>query len=772
MNLHHPTTHKRPAFKVPPTQPAPSVLEAAANSIKDVLGTDTHVRISVTEFAQLAEDRRKLQAVEAILRANEPTWTPTHKAAAALMYLDNKPIGNVIPSSHDPNTLAATLNIDVGTARKALHQMATAKVLDYDSKATPVNRYGEPLEHGVKMNKTHGDRFKRVVTITLPNQPVIKPLAATPAQEKDKAAKKQQRDELRELRTKLAALECPKCGQVGHLQIVCGECGCKLDATLETSESEFSVIETPAATNDIAETIAAATNDIRPYTDDEREQLQAQWDEARQRNIEAVQKWIISAATPDKSESDFSRTPATIAPTDETPCEQYAIGPAAADELHNELPTTPATPEPAAAAAASLEKSDSDVSKVLAVATLETSKIDVCNKENSKFDVSTFGTERRVTHDEPPPTTNERDVNPPAANISPAQLTQLLGNEVRYIAAKYHSKQRANSGPTTWLNSLAALDALEKGHNITLDSAGQFAIIDIDAGAGEFTAPPNAPMIYRVNAPNRAKFIVRCDDVQTIAKRKNATGTREIEVKREAVVIGIHETGAQILCKHNGEPIPTMSMAQIDALVNSFVPAPTPTASANTVTPLSVPKAKPNTQTESDVKAAISWWNEQPANVAEVERLIASCPTKGKAFAIRDEKTPSTVYRPAQEKRCSPTWRDFGAGVSRDALDMYVLLTGCDKRRFIGEVMREWRAANIRPATPPTTSPAKLRISPNVAKWLEAATVGADDIIAGNPCWIPKREISSEDTAVLSAKLPAGIKLVDAGETYYQLRAE
>lgn len=688
MNLHHPTTHKRTAFKAPPTQPAPSVLEAAANSIKDVLGTDTHVRISVTEFAQLAEDRRKLQAVEAILRANEPTWTPTHKTAAALMYLDGKPFGDVIPSQHTPNTLAAALNVSTGTARTALQQMKTANVLDYDSKAIPVNRYGEPLKRGVMGDKTRGDRFERSVTITLPAQPVIKPLTATATQTKDKAAKRQQRDELRELRTKLAALECPECGQVGHLQIVCGECGCKLDATLETSES------------------------------------------------------------------DFSRTPATNAPADEQPV----------------------TPEPAAATAASLEKSDSDVSKVLAIATLETSKIDVCNKENSKFDVSTFGTERRVTHDEPPPTTNERDVNPPAANITPAQLIALIGNKGQFIATKYHSKQRANSGPTTWLNSLAALDALEKGHNIALDSAGQFAIIDIDAGAGEFTAPPNAPMIYRVNAPNRAKFIVRCDDVQTIAKRKNATGTREIEVKREAVVIGIHETGAQILCKHNGEPIPTMSMAQIDALVNSFVPAPTMTASAKTVTPLSVSKAKPNTQTEGDVRAAISWWNGQPANVAEVERLISQLPHKGKAFAVRDEKTPSTVYRPAQEKRCSPTWRDFGTGISRDALDMYVLLTGCDKRRFIGEVMREWRASNIRPTVTPATPkpippPAPATINA-VSVWLQKLADIADDVIAGNPCWIPKREISSEDTAALSAKLPAGIKLVDAGETYYQLRAE
>lgn len=609
MKMHHPTTHKRPAFKVPPPQPAPSVLEAAASSIKDVLGTDTHVRISVTEFAQLAEDRRKLQAVEAILRANEPTWTPTHKTAAALMYLDGKPFGDVIPSQHTPNTLAAALNVSTGTARTALQQMKTANVLDYDSKAIPVNRYGEPLERGVIGDKTRGDRFERSVTITLPAQPVIKPLTATATQTKDKAVKRQQRDELRELRTKLAALECPECGTTGHLQIVCGECGCKLDATLETSES------------------------------------------------------------------DFSRTPATNAPADEQPV----------------------TPEPAAAAAASLEKSDSDVSKVLAVATLETSKIDVCNKENSKFDVSTFGTEEGVTHDEPPPTTNEPDAMPPAANISPAQLTQLLGNEARYIAAKYHSKQRAERGDATQLDAATALLKLEDTHNIVLSGSG-YAIIDIDVGIDELlNAYPqlrNAPTIYRVNALNRGKLIIKCSDAKTIAKHQNEAKTHEIELKREAVVMGIHETGTQILCKHNGQPIPVLAMAEVETLIRSFAPiAIKPKQQAAKFTPFSVPINKTNTRAEGDVRAAINWWNGQPANVAEVERLISQLPHKGKAFALRaDDKTPSTVYQPAQEKYDSPTWRDFGTGISRDALDMYVLLTGCDKRRFIGEVMRNWRA--------------------------------------------------------------------------------
>jgi len=69
----------------------------------------------------------------------------------------------------------------------------------------------------------------------------------------------------------------------------------------------------------------------------------------------------------------------------------------------------------------------------------------------------------------------------------------------------------------------------------------------------------------------------------------------------------------------------------------------------------------------------------------------------------------------------------------------------------------------------PTPAPTTINI---VAAWLAKLADIAEDVQAGNPYWIPKREISSEDTAALSAKLPAGIKLVDVGETYYQLRAE
>jgi hypothetical protein len=236
--------------------------------------------------------------------------------------------------------------------------------------------------------------------------------------------------------------------------------------------------------------------------------------------------------------------------------------------------------------------------------------------------------------------------------------------------------------------------------------------------------------------------------------------------------MGIHETGTQILCKHNGQPIPVLAMAEVETLINSFAPiAIKPKQQADKLTPFSVPINKPNTRAEGDVRFAIAWWNEQLANIAEVERLIASCPTKGKAFAIRDEKTPSTVYRPAANGHNTPTWRDFGAGISRDVFDMYILLTGRDKRQFVGEVMREWRAANTRPTVTPATPqppPAPINI---VVAWLQRLADIAEDVIAGNPVWIPKRELSANDAAAIAARLPAGMQWIADNPLSYIVRA-
>ena len=134
MNLHHPTTHKRPALKAPPLPTT-----AATNGTATTDNTGAFVTIPTSEYSALI---RQLNAVKTILTAPDETWTPTHRAIAAALYLEREPIGNVIPSSHDPNTLAAMLNISTNTARTALKQMAAVNAIEYKKISTPVNRYG------------------------------------------------------------------------------------------------------------------------------------------------------------------------------------------------------------------------------------------------------------------------------------------------------------------------------------------------------------------------------------------------------------------------------------------------------------------------------------------------------------------------------------------------------------------------------------------------------------------------------------------------------
>lgn len=74
----------------------------------------------------------------------------------------------------------------------------------------------------------------------------------------------------------------------------------------------------------------------------------------------------------------------------------------------------------------------------------------------------------------------------------------------------------------------------------------------------------------------------------------------------------------------------------------------------------------------------------------------------------------------------------------------------------------------------PTPAPAPAPITINiVAAWLAKLADEAATIVAGNPLWIPKRELSaSEFDAVRTAATGYNINLIDANPTYYQARAE
>lgn len=72
----------------------------------------------------------------------------------------------------------------------------------------------------------------------------------------------------------------------------------------------------------------------------------------------------------------------------------------------------------------------------------------------------------------------------------------------------------------------------------------------------------------------------------------------------------------------------------------------------------------------------------------------------------------------------------------------------------------------------PTPAPAPATTINVVAAWLQRFANIVDDVSAGNPVWIPKREIpASEFDAVRTAATGYNIKLIDANLSYYQARA-
>jgi DNA-binding transcriptional ArsR family regulator len=71
----------------------------------------------------------------------------------------------------------------------------------------------------------------------------------------------------------------------------------------------------------------------------------------------------------------------------------------------------------------------------------------------------------------------------------------------------------------------------------------------------------------------------------------------------------------------------------------------------------------------------------------------------------------------------------------------------------------------------PTPAPAPTTINV-VATWLQRLADVAEDVLAGNPVWIPKREIpASEFDAVRNVATGHNINLIDASATFYQVRA-
>jgi hypothetical protein len=242
----------------------------------------------------------------------------------------------------------------------------------------------------------------------------------------------------------------------------------------------------------------------------------------------------------------------------------------------------------------------------------------------------------------------------------------------------------------------AALRHLARGGNVGLlpeHSAG-LAVIDVDYEAEAFIqAHPALAMtarIVRANAPERVKLVVMCPDVGVSVTVKCASG-RKVELigaRKHAIIAGRHESGAEMEMLAACE-IPILTWADLVALSRTWVgPEATPPTRPQ------CPSRRPAISQVGDSirRRAINWWNEQPANIAAIEQLLAACPRKDRYFGVRpSDRTPSTIRTDVNDGYYKATWRDHGSNETLDRFELYCRLTGANKNAEIERVLAEYR---------------------------------------------------------------------------------
>ena len=219
-----------------------------------------------------------------------------------------------------------------------------------------------------------------------------------------------------------------------------------------------------------------------------------------------------------------------------------------------------------------------------------------------------------------------------------------------------------------------------------------FDVLDIDAGLSDFmkTFPHAASWcrVIRSNAPSRAKFIVKVKGNKLRhASRELSDKARKIEVmgvRHSGVIAGVHPSGVPYTLIP-GE-IPELDADDVARIFDAFIPPMVPMVPM--VRSASVNRSSSPSTSGSAAKRAIQFWLANPANIAQTLALIERRPHAGKHFALRDnDSTPSAMLVSADAVH------DYGTDAHYDFFDVYVILTGSNKRSAIHEAYTQMQAS-------------------------------------------------------------------------------
>jgi hypothetical protein len=244
-----------------------------------------------------------------------------------------------------------------------------------------------------------------------------------------------------------------------------------------------------------------------------------------------------------------------------------------------------------------------------------------------------------------------------------------------------------------YLDGCSAADAiawLERGGNVGIVCRG-LAVWDADDGLQALLARvpelAGAPRVHRSDAPQRGKVITVCGSAKFAQLKDGARGIRGelLAGERHAIVAGRHRSGAEIVLTPG--QVPELELEKVTELLERVNGAAQPAPVAQSL-PTTASGSAPGSG--SLISAAIAWWNEQPANIAEVERLLSERPRRGSNIALRaDDEQPS-----ARATRRGDALFDYARAKVSDRYEIWCELTNTDKHADVWRVVNEYRVAH------------------------------------------------------------------------------
>lgn len=271
------------------------------------------------------------------------------------------------------------------------------------------------------------------------------------------------------------------------------------------------------------------------------------------------------------------------------------------------------------------------------------------------------------------------------ALTGPEAVDYLAGMGASFTLAAARGKVPIGAAwPDNPHTAAEALAHLKRRGNVgILSGAGGLAVIDLDEHAGDFLRQhpelAGAPLIFRRDAPERVKLIIRLEGEAGKHYAAGDDARRKVEYlasRHHGIIAGTHASGATIEVRPG--VLPTMTGEAARALCVAWADVRPPIIeppARRPSTPATASSATGSAADDGVGREAVAWFNADAGCRREVDALLAKLPRSGKYYALRpDDGTPSATWGKCDGQR--RIMRDYGRAGARDAaMDDFELWT-------------------------------------------------------------------------------------------------